>query len=402
MLDGSVADLEAWFAQSFSRELSGSYDGLKLGPLRQVLARLPVPPAPITIAGTKGKGSTLRLLESILLAHGARTLAFTSPHVRSITERWRIDGVPVDAGMACAAARRVAAAEQDCAATLTYFERGFAIAVVLSAADPKRHFLCEVGLGGRLDCANALDARIAVLTHLSRDHCQVLGDTLEAIAGEKLAIARPGRPLVIAPQSPAARSAIASRLPPCEPQWISPDPEQAVWPLALIGAHQRENLATAVHLARLLLAARFSAAIARSAVAEVRLAARCQLVEAEPWKEVLVDGAHNGPSVAATLAAARERWPAGFTLILGCATDKELAEILAAIPSDQAVLRCGYQGPRARGPEAWGPAATWPWHADIQAALEAAPQGRPICITGSFYLAAEALTALGAVDSIPG
>ena len=390
-----IGDLDAWLATSFSREATGDYSDLKLGPLAAVLARLPTPPAPITIAGTKGKGSTLRLIEAILLAHDQPCLAFTSPHIVAITERWRVDGEPVAATAACAAAERVSTAERETGAELTYFERCFAIAVILAAERPGCHFLCEVGLGGRLDCANLLDAAVAVCTHLSRDHCQILGHTLAAIAGEKLAIARPGRPLVIAPQSPAAATAVEQILAGRERIQVEVDPDLATWELGLLGAHQRENLATALAVARLVLGPARDLDRARRAVATTRLAARCQLVATDPARPVLVDGAHTGPSIAATLATARDLWPDGFTLIIGCAHDKELDEILAAIGDHRPVLRCGYQGPRARGPAAWGRAETWPWHGDIAAALAAAPAGRPVCVTGSFYLAGEALAVLG-------
>ncbi|MDA3963016.1 MAG: hypothetical protein PF961_19705 [Planctomycetota bacterium] len=398
----TLASVDAWLAESFSREATGSYDDLKLGPLQEVLNRLPTPPAPVTIAGTKGKGSTLCLLESILLAHGRDTLAFTSPHVHSIAERWRINGAPADIAVLGPAVAAVADAEQQ--AGLTYFERSFAIAVVLAATRPEAIFFCEVGLGGRLDCANILDTRLAICTHLSRDHCHVLGDTVALIAREKLAIARPGAPLLIAIQSSEASAAVAAAIPPrVSATQVQRFPEQAGWTCGLAGNHQHDNLATALTAARILLGSDFNWKLARLGAEQARLAARCQCLLVANRAEVMIDGAHNGPSIAATLATAHERWGADFELIIGLATDKELDEILTVIPADCRVRRCGFRGPRARRETNWpGRAATWPWHDDIATALAATDQTRPCCITGSFYLAGEALALVAPSDRTPG
>ncbi|MBA3686107.1 MAG: bifunctional tetrahydrofolate synthase/dihydrofolate synthase, partial [Planctomycetes bacterium] len=195
------AGIDAWLGEALNLEHTGDYRDLRLDRMRGFMRLLPTPPAPWTVTGTKGKGSTVRLIEAALLAAGESTLAFTSPHVNTVRERWRIDGAPADAASVAAACARVDQLESGSGTRLTYFERCFAIACLLASARPGSAFICEVGLGGRLDCANVLDAAVLVLTNLSRDHCQILGDTLEAIAGEKLALCRPGRPLVVAPQS---------------------------------------------------------------------------------------------------------------------------------------------------------------------------------------------------------
>jgi folylpolyglutamate synthase/dihydropteroate synthase len=131
------------------------------------------------------------------------------------------------------------------------------------------------------------------------------------------------------------------------------------------------------------------------------LAARCQVIE-QPARRLLIDGAHNGPSLAATVAVAAARLRPGWRLILALASDKEVEEVLAAIPPEVIVRRCGYASPRARGAEAWpARALAWPWHADIGAALAAEPDA-DLCISGSLYLAGEALRALGHGGRLPG
>ncbi len=356
---------------------------------------------PLTVAGTKGKGSTVRFAEAALCAHGRPTLAFTSPHVSSVLERWRIDGGIAEASVVAEACREVAAQEarEAGAGPLTYFERTFAVACCLARARPDTRFLLEVGLGGRLDCANALDCAVAVLTHLSHDHREVLGPTLGHIAREKLAIMRPGRPLVVAPQTPEAADAIRAALPPSsEVVWAERPPHPL--PLALAGAHQQENAATAWQAVQRLDDA-LDQETALAGMAQARLAARCQLLVRAGCR-ILVDGAHNGPSIHAALEVARHQLAPGFAMILGLAKEKEIEEILAVIPQGVRVRRCGYASPRARTQADWPPAATaWPWHADIASALDSLPGG-DVLITGSFYLAGEALDCLGAAGDLPG
>jgi dihydrofolate synthase/folylpolyglutamate synthase len=272
---------------------------------------------------------------------------------------------------------------------LTWFERSFAVAVVLAGQRPGIRFLVEVGLGGRLDCANALDAAVAVITHLSHDHRDVLGPTLCHIASEKLPIARPGRPLVIAAQSSAAEAAIREALATgVAAGAVIHRPPPGEFTLSLAGEHQQANAAAALLAARLL-RGDLDEPSARAAMAQVVLPARCQVIEHE-GRRLLIDGAHNGPSIAATMAVAQERLRPGFTVILGLARDKEVEEVLAALPAGVTVHRCGYDSTRARGPQDWpGQAQAWPWYDRIAEALAAVPGD--VCVTGSFYLTGEAL-----------
>jgi dihydrofolate synthase/folylpolyglutamate synthase len=391
--------LAAWLDLGVNHERGGTFAAIGLERISAFLRHLPTPPAPLTVAGTKGKGSTVRLVEAALRAHGLPTVAFTSPHVSCLNERWRIDGEPANWAVLAAAAGTVQAVLDQHPAELTWFERSFALAVVLAASRPGVHFLCEVGLGGRLDCANALDAAVVVITHLSHDHRDVLGPTLSHIAREKLAVARVGRPLVIAPQTPEGCVAIRACLPPeREAQWIVSSGEPVS--LTLDGAHQQGNAAAALAAAAALYPA-LDRNRALAGMAGAGLAARCQVIE-QPARRLLIDGAHNGPSLAATVAVAAARLRPGWRLILALASDKEVEEVLAAIPPEVIVRRCGYASPRARGAEAWpARALAWPWHADIGAALAAEPDA-DLCISGSLYLAGEALRALGHGGRLPG
>jgi dihydrofolate synthase/folylpolyglutamate synthase len=402
-VEPAAAAIAAWLEESVNFERTGAFREIRLDRIRQFLTRLPPPPPPCTVAGTKGKGSTVRLIEAALRAHGRPTLAFTSPHVASVLERWRLDGAVADPATVAALCDQVAALERRHDVRLTYFERTFAVACLLAAQRPGTCFLCEVGLGGRLDCANALDCAMAVITHLSHDHRDILGPTLHHIAREKLAVVRPGAPLVVAPQTPAGTRAIRDELAALavgDVDWVSRPPVPVA--LALLGDHQQDNAATALAAARRLLGADFSGEIARRGMAQARLAARCQVVD---WRgrRLLVDGAHNQPSIAAALAVAGAQLRPGWRLLIGLATDKEMDEILAVIPAGLPVGRVGYRSSRARGRADWpARALAWPWFDDVAAALAAQPPGTDLCITGSFYLAGEALRHGGAQGLIPG
>lgn len=381
----SERGIQAWLDAAPNSERTGDYRAIRPERMRAFLAHLPAPPAPCTVAGTKGKGSTVRLIEAALGANGLATVAFTSPHVVSVLERWRIDGRNADPAVLAPLCERVEELEEASGLRLSWFERSFAVACLLAHLR-QGAFLCEVGLGGRLDATNALDAAVAVLTHVSHDHREVLGATTWHIAREKLAISRAGRPLVIAPQDDATTLAIWHRLPPGREMRWAQRPAQA-FALALAGAHQQDNAATALLAARLYRPG-LDLDLARAGMAKATLVARCQLVG-----RVLVDGAHNGPSLAATLAVAQARFGRDWTLVLGTAQDKEIEAMLAEVPAEVAVVRCGYANARARGEQQWPAAARrLPWFAEVQHALAAIP-GNAV-VSGSLYLAGEALAAL--------
>lgn len=410
--------IQAWLDTAPNSERTGDFRGIRLERIRAFLVRLPPPPAPCTVAGTKGKGSTVRLMECALVAGGRRTLAFTSPHVSSVLERWRVDGRSAEPGAVAAACDEVERLERRHGEALTWFERTFAVACLLAAGRADTRFLCEVGLGGRLDCANALDCDTAVLTHLSHDHRDVLGPTLHHIAREKLAVSRPDRPLVIAPQTPLAALALWRAVPPFralptraggrrgvnlrprgETVWVQRP--AGTWRLGLPGAHQQDNAATAAAaLARF--APDLQAGDIARGFAAATLAARCQAVE-HGGRRLLIDGAHNRESIAATLAEAGRTLGAGWRLILALAGDKEIDEILPLIPAHLPVTRCAYRSPRARGRDDWPAAARpWRWCENVAEALAVQPPHADVCITGSLYLAGEALEHLGLAGVIPG
>ncbi|MBQ0747737.1 MAG: bifunctional tetrahydrofolate synthase/dihydrofolate synthase [Marinobacter sp.] len=154
----------------------------------------------ITVAGTNGKGSTVATLEALLLAAGRRTGAYTSPHLQKYNERIRIDGVDVDDATLISAFEKVEAARGS--VTLTYFEFGTLAAFVALDEFGVQDWILEVGLGGRLDAVNVIDADLAIITSIDIDHVAFLGDNREVIGFEKAGILRPGIPAVVADEDP--------------------------------------------------------------------------------------------------------------------------------------------------------------------------------------------------------
>ncbi|TDG13707.1 bifunctional tetrahydrofolate synthase/dihydrofolate synthase [Seongchinamella unica] len=154
----------------------------------------------VTVAGTNGKGSTVAVMEALLTVCGYRVGAFTSPHFLRFNERIRVCGEEVSDGEISAAFAAIEAARGN--TSLTYFEFANLAALAVFKARAVDYILLEVGLGGRLDSANMVDADVAVITSIALDHQQWLGDTRAAIAREKAGIMREGKPVVIADVDP--------------------------------------------------------------------------------------------------------------------------------------------------------------------------------------------------------
>ena len=154
----------------------------------------------ITVAGTNGKGSSVAMLESILLAAGYRTGTYTSPHLLSYNERICVDGQPVDDMTICEAFNRIDTARDNI--SLTYFEFATLAAIDIFSHQKIDIAILEVGMGGRLDAVNLFDSDIALITPVSLDHTAWLGSDREQIGAEKAGIIRSGKPIVCSESSP--------------------------------------------------------------------------------------------------------------------------------------------------------------------------------------------------------
>ena len=367
----------------------------------------------VLIAGTKGKGSTAAFLAAILHSAGVKAGLFTSPHLQDFRERVRVDGAMLpaaDFGRAIRRLRPVVAALRRMhpdAGDPTAFELILVLALRAFAEAGCAVAIIEVGLGGRLDATNALEPAVSVLTAVSRDHTAILGRSLGAIATEKAGIVRRGRPAIVAPQRPAALSAIRRACRQAGAALVLVRPMASSADLGLAGEHQRENAALAAAAARALSSAEL-AIPERSFAAGLRRVSwpgRFERVRRRP--EVIIDGAHNDASAAALAHALRaERRSRRLVLVIGLNRDKDARAVLrplAGVASEIVATRS--DDPRAAEPGVVARQAArvtrHPVHvaADIGSALALARRRAGatglVCVTGSLALAGAARSALG-------
>jgi dihydrofolate synthase/folylpolyglutamate synthase len=341
--DRSLADWLAYVERQHPQSIA-----LGLDRVVEVLSalKLTIPSPLITVGGTNGKGSTCAMLESILQAAGYRTGLYTSPHLRRYNERVRVAGRDAEDGPLCAAFEAVEAARGN--VPLTYFEFGTLAAFHLFASERIEAAILEVGLGGRLDAVNALDADCAVLTSIGIDHVEYLGHDREAIGREKAGIFRPGRPAVVAdPDPPPSVLQVADasharllligrdfgyRSEGTQWSWWGPSGKRSgLAHPALRGAMQLRN-ASAALAALDSLRERLPVAMqdVRRGLAEVSLPGRFQVLPGRP--QVVLDVAHN-PQAAAVLAA--NLGDSGYApetiAVFGMLKDKDIAGVVRAM-----------------------------------------------------------------------
>lgn len=394
------------------------------------------------LAGTKGKGSTAAMLAAIVRAGGYRVGCYLSPHVDRLEERIMISGRPISTRDLVAAFRmvmpaverldRVAAQRGQPAAT--WFEVLTAVAFTHFAQREVDLAVIETGLGGRLDATNLCQPVVTLITCISLDHMDVLGDTIEEIASEKAGIIKRGCPVVSVAADPAAAAVIARRASRQAAPLVLLDRDFQVAALpargrspatsfslesplgtslgdfttAMSGRHQAINAAAAIMAVRSLPPHDFQIpeAAIRRGLRQATLPARIEWLSERP--PVVLDAAHNPASMAAlveTLGAA-ERLPRRRILVFAASSDKQLAEMLGEARRlfTTVILTRYATNPRAatlatlrRAAEqaGWSEslAASSPTEAVKLARRLAAGRGL-VCVAGSFFLAAEARAVL--------
>ncbi len=398
------------------------------------------------VAGSKGKGSTAAMIESIIRAAGKTTGLYTSPHLYDFTERIQINGEPIDRDeFAALVSNELKPAVER--AELRIGDRAFVTFDLLTALGflamrGVEYRVIEVGLGGRVDSTNVFDdSEVVVITPLSFEHTAILGDTIEQIAAEKAGIIRPSSTVVIAPQEyPAGKSvvelAVASVVWPglpdelrmvdveAEYRWevLSHDmrSQQIVihGPLAdievrlpLLGEHQVENAATAVAAVEAM-DRRVSTYEHRSDIVRglesVSWPGRLEVLRERPL--VVADGAHNAESARRLVEALRKYFGAErVTFVVGASGDKDIASFAKALaPVAERVFAARADHPRAMDParirEAFEALGVMAEDVDsvpvaLERAMAATEDGGVICLTGSLFVAAEARRALVAGGS---
>jgi dihydrofolate synthase / folylpolyglutamate synthase len=413
---------------------------LSLDRIRRVLERLGSPekrvPPVVHVAGTNGKGSTIAFLRAMLEAAGKSVHVYTSPNLVRVNERFRLGsrggGLLVSDAELAQALAECERANGD--SPITLFEIETAAAFVLFAQHPADYLLLEVGLGGRLDATNVVERPLAsVVTPVSMDHVEFLGDTIEKIAAEKAGIFRAGVPAVIAAQTDLVsavleRHAERARAPlhAAGQQWhAGVEQGRLVYqdekglldlpPPKLFGRHQFDNAGTAIAALRAA-GVRLPARAIEQGLTRAEWPARLQrltsgrLVSLAPaGAELWLDGGHNadgGRAIAAALGDLEERVSRPLVLVVGMLSTKDRSAFLRNFTG---LVRRVYgvpihQDKGVPADEIAASARTAGMPADAAAGIEDAlakigalgfdPPPR-ILITGSLYLAGEMLSANG-------
>jgi dihydrofolate synthase/folylpolyglutamate synthase len=401
------------------RSVPYSAETLNLDRMRDVLARLGNPQQAypsIHIAGTKGKGSTAAMIESILRAAGYRTGLYTSPHLHTFRERIRVRGELIAREMFAALVDEI---EPHVASVpgLTWFEIVTALGFLHFERSAVEVGVIEVGLGGRFDATNVVTPLVSVITSLSLDHMAWLGHTLDQIAFEKAGIIKPGRPAVSAPQPPEALAVIERVAQEREAPLtvIAPSPvllsssekgrrgegetffiDGSVYRTALLGLHQIDNAALAITAVRQASGLSIADEAIAQGLAGVQWPGRFEIAHREP--PLVFDGAHNGDSAERLAATLEEVFPGRrWTLIFGASADKDIAAMLdALLPRAGRLIVTRARSARAADLEAIAQQA-----ADRRRSVETASSvaeaveralaaGAPAIVTGSLFVVAEA------------
>ncbi len=352
-----LADITATFAQRAAEHRINP----SLNRVRKVLDALGDPqgmfPA-IVVAGTNGKSSTTRLVDSIARAHGIRSGAYTSPHLVSMTERILLDGHPISESRFVESLNEIypiiLMMEERIGEKLTGFELMTVLALSEFAEAPMHMAALEIGIGGTWDAVNVVDAGVTAITTIDYDHQNWLGNTIESIAGNKAGVIKPGAISVVQRQIPEAMEVIELTANEMQTKLLIQDRDYSVTTttavggqllsirtprenyqdlfLAVHGGHQAVNAATALVAVENLLGDDdpLNPAAIGHAFETFKMPGRLEVVHRSPT--VIIDIAHN-PNGAEVLAAAL---PAAMTFsnltcVLGVLDDKDAAGIVTAL-----------------------------------------------------------------------
>ena len=322
----------------------------------------------VTVAGTNGKGSTVAALQALALGHGKRVASYTSPHLLHFNERISINGRALSDQELCQAFTAVEQARGDI--SLTFFEFTTLAAIYSFSLAQLDLVILEVGLGGRLDAVNIIDADVAIITQIALDHADWLGSDLEQIGAEKAGIMRPGQIVVLAdsnpPHSVINAAQLASRLDRFDLDfgwrqhldsfsWYGTSNTGAgleVGPLDQLFL-PAESLAAAVQ-AYLALGFSMEESIAIECLSKVQLAGRHQQLEYDGYT-LIADVAHNEAAATRLAQMVARQPPAGKVhILLGAMADKDIVAMVESFRSiiDGGWYCCGLPLERAFTPSA--------------------------------------------------
>lgn len=376
----------------------------------------------VHIAGTNGKGSTSTMISNILVEAGYRTGLFTSPYVCDFMERIQFGGEPGDHALFAQVMTRLSELAAQMEDPPTEFEMVTAAAFEMYWRLRCDAAVIETGLGGLLDCTNLIRSpRVCVLTSISMDHMDILGDTLEQIAAQKCGIMKPGAPVVVSGGQDSRAMAVIERsarakgcpllLPPEQPEVLESGLfgstfrfEGETYRTAMPGRHQVTNAVSAILAAQELRKQGFEILpehIVRG-IGRTVLPARVQVVRRDPL--ILLDGAHNEDGIRRLTDTLRETLPGQkLVFVTGMMADKEYEKAMAQISGLAAhLIACTPDNPRALPAEEMAACACRhgmtssavadpidACRAGIRLALE---RGLPLIVNGSLYLAGDVYT----------
>jgi len=406
--------------QGMPKYTMANYD---LQRIRALLARLGDPQhrfKSLLIAGTKGKGSTAAFAEAMLRAAGHRTGLYTSPHLHTFRERIKIGGSLISEQDVVRHVQAIRPHLEQIEG-LTAFEVITAIAFYAFAEARTEVAVLEVGLGGRLDATNVTDPAVAVITSISHDHTQLLGDTLSMIAREKAGVIRPDALVVSAPQVPEAMTMIEEVCKACRAELVVVGEGQYRWLesratllgqsfelqgerfwIPLLGRHQIANAVTAwAAVDGMQRRAGLSAPVGarRQGLRATDWPGRLEILGHHPY--VVVDSAHNGDSAEKLQTALRDFFRGRrIVLIFGASGDHPFVDALGALlPVVEQVFITRSRHPRAAAPETlvetvsrlgYQATVTATVPEAIEVALASAAPNDLICVTGSIFTVADA------------
>ncbi len=401
------------------------------------------------IAGTKGKGSTAALIECVLRQAGLRTGLYTQPDLHTFRERIRVNARLISEEEMATLVQEVRPVVEEIQSRHEFgpfitYEVGTALAFLYFSRQHVQHAVIEVGLGGRIDATNVVNPLISVITSISYDHMQILGDTLAKIATEKAGIIKPDGTVVTSAQAPEALLAIAAvsqqrqarlvrvgpvgddpaqaevemgQLPPMSYRYLLDRQEKeyqhfTLWTpervyidlqIPLAGQHQLENATAALATLELLRerGVVWDEDALRQGFLAVHWPARMQVVGHNPT--IVVDGAHNADSIQKLMQALRSSFPLHrLIIVLSTAQDKDLVGIVQALVDIDIVVLTTMKNARAATIQSLEALfAKYAPHVSVhmadessqamELALDLADSADLVCATGSLYLAGEVL-----------
>ena len=390
----------------------------------------------IHVAGTNGKTTVVRMISDILGAHGLFTGTFISPHLHRVEDRYAIGGASFGPTHLARAVEDIAPfvmmQEEQFDESPTYFELTAAVGLAAFAIAGVDVGIIEVGLGGRFDATNVVNADVSVITGIAMDHMSYLGDTQQKIAAEKAAILKQDGTLVTGPMSEEALLSVRARVEETDATWYhsgdfevtSAERDERGWVVAvqglydtyeelvlgIHGRHQTTHLATAIAACEAFFGRALDGDAVREAAATVRSPGRLEVAGLAPT--IVIDGAHNEEGFRGLSETLENEFNEDdWVLVLGARGSRDVADLVASLQgmvthvvataADDHMAVPAAQVAESAGEELGATSeVVTPVSAAVEAALDAAGDGRGVVVAGSLYVIGEARHALG-LDNAP-